>query len=887
MVRRKLPRPAPLALGAALCLALFGSSGAALIEKAEWLRLENGLQVILIPQAGSPMVASTVIIRAGARHEPPGLGGATHFLEHLLFNGTERRTQKELYDAIDRIGAYNNASTRADATVFQLLVHRDELAEGLDIQADMLFNSTLPPEKFEKERGIVIEEIGQSFDLPRTAAERFYKETVFAGTPYGRPVLGTPEGIEALSRQAVLGYYKSFYRPANMTLVLMGGLERREALALVGETFGRAGGGEAPEREPVGGLDFQSRKVVGLKAGGNRTYLSLTFQAPAISDPEYPAFAALVSHLSGGATSRLERLFHGEETPTVYGVGAGLAAALEAPAFTVSATLAPEESGPEVLGALLEELGRVARGEITDEDVERAKVEALAEEAFLSENIMYYAFFQAPYLAAAPEGWVRSLPGRLQRVTRHEMVACAKRAFSGRPFVATLYGPGVPEGEHPWESLAPKAAEPSRAAQAEAKGEPASKLTRRRLENGLTLIVKEVPDTKVFALHLLARDRALLEPEGKTGIAELMHRLLTEATANRPARQVSEDLASIGARLKTTDNPSLPYDDYYFSPEYSYVRFEVVDDFAREGLAQLADLILQPRFEEEAVERIKRQQLDEIARAEERARTQAGRLLKSALFGEHPIGRPVLGTASTVESLTAEDLKAFHASYFSPENLIITVVSPRPARELIGWLSFYFGQGPGAAPQAKRWPPLPQAPRAAQASKEMGKAQSYLYLGQPLGEVSEADREPLEVMNALLSDRLEFELRERRGLAYSVGSAVVETQAGWYFVAGIGTRKENLEEARRGILEAVGALQKEPPAEEEVEKTVNGLVGAAFRRRLTGIGQAYYLSMEEFRGEPLGGEEAWTERLRRVGPQEVRRAARLLRPEEMALVTVR
>jgi predicted Zn-dependent peptidase len=887
MDRRKLLRLTPLALATAL--ALFASADGALIEKAEWLKLENGLQVVLIPQKSNPMVASTVIIRAGARHEPPGLAGATHLLEHLLFNGTARRTQKEIYDAIDRIGAYNNASTRADITLFQLLVHRDNLAEGLDIQADMLFNSTLPEEKFEKERGIVIEEIGQSFDLPRTAADRFYKETVFAGTPYSRPVLGSPLGIEALSRQTVLGYYKSFYRPSNMTLVLMGGLEREETRALLAKSFGLAGGGEAPDREAVGSLKLDGRKVIGRRVETKRTYLNLTFGAPRPRGEDYPAFSTLVSLLNSGATSRLERLFHGEETPTVYAVGAGLESTLEAPVFTISATLPPEEDSLSAIRVLLEEMGRIAEGDLSDGAVERARVETLSDEAFLSENIMYYAFFKAPYLAAAPPEWVRSLPSRLQQVTRDDVVASAKRVFKGRPFIVTVYGPSAREGEHTWEELPPpKAAEAASAPSTpqETKDKPKVEVTRRRLDNGLTLIVKEAPDTKVFALHLLVRDRALWEPRDKTGIAELSHRLLTEGTTHRSAKQVSRDLASIGARLKVTDNPAIPYDDYYFSPEYSYVRFETLDAFAPEGLAQLADLIRHPRFEEEAVERIKGQQLDEIARAGERARSQAGRLFRSTLFGDHPIERPVLGTASTVESITAEDLRAFHAQYFSPGNLIIAVVSPRPADDVMGWLAFYFGQKPEDAGQRRNWPALAKPKTALEASKEMGKAQSYFYLGQLL-EVPEAEREALEVMIAILSDRLGFALRERRGLAYSVGSGVVQTQAGWYFVAGIGTREENLDDARKGILEAIATLQNEPPDGAEIKKTVNGIIGAAFRRRLTGISQAYYLSMEEYRGRPLGGEEAWTRRLRQVSPEDVMRASKLLKPDQMTAVTVR
>ena len=106
--------------------------------------LDNGLRVVLIPHRANPMIASAVVVGAGVVDEPPEAGGSSHFLEHLLFNGTTTRTQKQLYDAVDRIGAYNNATTREDHTLFTLLVASRFAREGLEIQADMLFRSTIP-----------------------------------------------------------------------------------------------------------------------------------------------------------------------------------------------------------------------------------------------------------------------------------------------------------------------------------------------------------------------------------------------------------------------------------------------------------------------------------------------------------------------------------------------------------------------------------------------------------------------------------------------------------------------------------------------------------------------------------------------------------------------
>ena len=143
--------------------------------------LANGLRVVLIEHHANPMVASSVVVGAGVVNEPEGMNGASHFLEHLLFNGTETRTQRELYDVVDRYGAYNNATTREDHTLFSLLIQKEFLEQGLEIQADMLFHSTLPPDNFEKEKGIVLEELARDRADPYYLAALAHRRFAYAG----------------------------------------------------------------------------------------------------------------------------------------------------------------------------------------------------------------------------------------------------------------------------------------------------------------------------------------------------------------------------------------------------------------------------------------------------------------------------------------------------------------------------------------------------------------------------------------------------------------------------------------------------------------------------------------------------------------------------------
>jgi len=135
--------------------------------------LDNGLRVVAIADPTLPMVGINVVVKVGSATESVATSGSSHMLEHLLFNGTETRTQEQLYDDVDSFGGYNNANTSRFYTNFMMLGPSQELDRMVEIQADMLLHSILPAEKLEKERGIVIEEIGQGGDDPGEDAERF------------------------------------------------------------------------------------------------------------------------------------------------------------------------------------------------------------------------------------------------------------------------------------------------------------------------------------------------------------------------------------------------------------------------------------------------------------------------------------------------------------------------------------------------------------------------------------------------------------------------------------------------------------------------------------------------------------------------------------------
>lgn len=258
--------------------------------------LNNGLKVLLIVNPALPMVGANVVVKIGSSFETFSTSGMSHMLEHLLFNGTTSRPQKQLYDDVDRIGGYNNASTAEFYTNFMMVTPAENIKKGMEIQADMLFNSILPAEKFEKEKGIVLEEISKSLADPQEQLERNTLSVLFNGHALSLPTLGTYSTIQSLSRDAVNSFYKNNYVPNNMILSVIGNFRTSTMLPLIKEIYGKARPGQVRrEEDPEWATGYQAPTLSARRNtvvyhrfyDGEDNVLQVFFQLPQSQSSEY------------------------------------------------------------------------------------------------------------------------------------------------------------------------------------------------------------------------------------------------------------------------------------------------------------------------------------------------------------------------------------------------------------------------------------------------------------------------------------------------------------------------------------------------------------------------------------------------------------------------
>ncbi|MEO0959557.1 MAG: pitrilysin family protein, partial [Pseudomonadota bacterium] len=263
--------------------------------------LPNGFRVVTERIEGLRSACTGVWIEAGSRHEGAEENGIAHFLEHMAFKGTGRRTAQAIAEEIEDVGGHLNAYTSRERTAFYARVMGEDVPRALDIIADILLDPSLDASELELERGVILSEIGLAHDTPDDIIFDWLQETAFPGHALGRPILGTPEGVGQYGRDALAGFIGRHYRPERMILSAAGDVDHGAILALAERLFGGMARGQAAEEAPARFAGGEHRVVRDFE----QAHFCLGLQAPGYRDGQHYAAQIAAMALGGGMSSRL------------------------------------------------------------------------------------------------------------------------------------------------------------------------------------------------------------------------------------------------------------------------------------------------------------------------------------------------------------------------------------------------------------------------------------------------------------------------------------------------------------------------------------------------------------------------------------------------------
>jgi zinc protease len=789
-------------------------------------RLANGLDVRLMPRSGTAQVATLVLVKTGYALEEPSRLGFSHLLEHLVFAGTEEMEKKALFDEVERLGGYLNGYTRDDYMGYLMVGHRESRRQS----------------------------------RPDTRAEEIFQSLLYEGSSYERTGLGSEKTVASVSREELLGHYRRVYRPNNMILLAAGGVNTEETLTVLRETFGAAEAG-ARTGYPELPAPLKGRRVYTLRSELPEVRIRIGFNGP---DPRYEDAEALdlLGAVLGGNGGRIAKALEGEGF-NPRGVSAVLSINAGFSRFVVSADFPSGTDAEEALRKIMEEISFVAGEGPGEGEVTEARDALRAGELVGAEKLHYYLMGKAPWVVSGAPGQGLFV-NRWDRFDAGDLREAAGKYLARRPHAALL---AVPQGKT-------EAAEEEKAALRE----------RRVLGNGLTVIAEKRTGSEVFAVNLLTRRRLSMEPTGKAGITDFLHRMLRRGTTSRSKSEIDEELRKAGASLVTAGDPTVPFGDFYTSRMYSFIRAECLEEEAETVVEVIGDMIKNAAFPREEVEKVRARTVDFISFGEAGPGSLANRLLAEKLYGPGPLGSDVLGEKASIGSITREDLEQFREKYFTGRNLIISVVSGREPSESIRLITAYFD----TLPQGKRGGlRVAHTKEGETIERSLRKPQGALAAGAVIGEARRDDQPALTVLTGLLNDRLNRELREKEGLAYSVGASLKIAGEVVVFSFEMGTSPEKMEEARSGLRRVLEEVRDMSVAAEELERKINAVVGRLQMRTLSSLNRGFYLALAEHKGVSHTFDEDYRRILLELTAADVEKAARRYLPRELVEVIVR
>lgn len=404
--------------------------------------LENGLTIITDPMPHLETASVGVWVGAGARNETEGTNGIAHMLEHMAFKGTQRRTARGIAEEIERVGGFINAYTGREQTAYYARVLRDDVPLAVDIIADILQNSTFDNEEFEREKGVVIQEIGQAEDTPDDVIFDHLQLQAFPAQPLGRPILGSEERVRGFTRDDLITQVSTFYRAPSMLLVSAGAVQHEDMVRLARQHLGALPPGmpAAPGGAAYAGGEYREDGDL------EQAHLALAFKGVHAREDEVYDMQVYSTVLGGGMSSRLFQEAR-EKRGLCYSIHAFGASYADTGLFGVYAGTS---------GADAQELVHVIAGEmkaladnVDDDELVRAKAQirsgllmGLEQASARCEQIA------GQYLTFGRLFTPRELIARIDAVDAAAVRSMAARILSSGPMSLAVLGPASQLGSY-------------------------------------------------------------------------------------------------------------------------------------------------------------------------------------------------------------------------------------------------------------------------------------------------------------------------------------------------------------------------------------------------------------------------------------------------------
>ena len=825
--------------------------------------LRNGLTVIVEEDHSAPVASLQVWCQTGSIDEDHHLGaGLSHILEHMLFKGTETRTDNEFVLKVQDQGGYINAYTSYDRTVYWIDIPAKGVPTALDLLSDAVMNSTLPPVEYQKEQEVIRREFAMGYDDPDRMAGQQLMAAAYQVHPYRLPVIGHIEIFNQLTRDDVMEYYKLRYVPNNLFFVIAGDVDAGQVYDQLEQYF------SAYPRKAIPPVYIPpeprqlGKRRVDTEFPTELTRLNLAWHIPALTSPDIPPLDLLASILGEGASSRLNQQLREKHRlvnaisaycyspghPGLFGIDVNLNPGNREAAEKAIAGVIAEAKEEGVTAAELQKARRRALGgHLNSLVTTRGKASDLGSNWHLTRNLN----FSNDYLAA------------LQRVTPADIQRVLHTYFTDDNLTVSSLNP---IGSLKADTAGTFAHQPE-------------EIQKYVLPNGLRLLIRRDASLPLVSMVAAFKAGILAETPSDNGITRLCSRVSIKGTETRTAEEIAGQIESLGGSISSdSGNNSLSISVRVMKPDIET------------GLELLSDVLLHPVFPEKEIAVEKQFQAASLQAEDEDMTTAARNLMRSALFPGHPYSLRLNGSPETVASLTRDDLLAFFRRHAVAKNAVISIFGDLDPREIKTLVEQLFGGMPSGQ-EALTAPPMPALiPASRTVHAYRNKAQAILMVAYRGADLFSPDRQALELIDEACSDlgsRFFVRIREKMGLAYFVGSSQLLGLVPGPFAFYLGTAPQKIEAVQAELLDEINDLAENGLTAAELERAKQKAIGQQDIRNQSQDALAYSCALDELYGAGYDYYLKERAQLEAVTLDQVREVARkyfLEKPRVIAIV---
>ncbi|MEP6491422.1 MAG: pitrilysin family protein [bacterium] len=801
-------------------------------------RLSNGLTVLIRRDHSAPVVAIVTYVSAGYFDETDDVVGIAHVLEHMYFKGTPTRGVGEIAKQTKAVGGYLNAATIYDHTSYYTVLPSSGFIAGLDVQADAYAHSLIDADELARELEVIIQEAKRKADNPPAVATETLYELLHDRHRIRRWRIGREPGLRTLTRDALVGFYRNFYHPANTVLSIVGDVDVDEALAEVERAYGSLPSGE-PSRHPgsteEGVSGFRYREWTG---DIGQTQLAFGWRTPGTTHPDTPSLDLLATVLGSGRASRLYRAVR--ERRLASSVSAYNYTPTEIGVFVVHAE-SPPASASGAARAIWDQLRTIRDGDVGELEIERAK--RILESQFVRrlEDMEGQANYLAEWEALGDWRMGERYLERLLATTRDDLIAVTARYVDPDNAGVVVYRPessaeiaaGASEmralldgGERPAPLTppAPYVAHASPRAPAPVFEREESGVRVYRTANDIPILVRIKPGAPLVHAGVFATGGAVAEPADLAGLTSLMVRTALKGTTTRGALRIAEEGEMLGGSVGGAAG----------SESFGW-SISVPARHAAAAIELLADVAQHPTMSEDALETERSIALADVIAMRDDMYRYPMRLAMEAAFAGHPYGVAASGTEDTLKRIDSAAIRRWHAERALTSASVIGLVGDGDADELASMAARMFGDMRHVASTAVAVPEWPSRLITRTESRDRAQtALALLFPGPARDDVARFSSGMIASVASGLGGRFFDELRDKRSLCYTVNAFASDRSAAGAFASYIATSPEQEDAAREGLLAEFRRLREEPVTAEELERAQQYAIGVHAIRQQSG-----------------------------------------------------